>query len=174
MRNVTETTMLVRESVELPASLNPVTRPFQEGWRFLGKVDGERLEKRILKCKWNLFKIADGSRRSGVGDTSQIAIASALKLTLRSVNQYFNCARVGSVQLTVYPWFTLARVLVYPFRIQEGPVLPIPDQAVPSAIVLERKDRSYRSNGLFPLCGNAMPLLKDMLVSSVRSEARIQ
>ena len=63
--------------------------------------------------------------RSGVGQTSQEAIAGALKLALRRVSERFNAAEVESIELKKYPWFVLAKVKVYPYQIQQGAVLSV-------------------------------------------------
>ncbi len=134
MRTIAELNVLLRERTELPVGLKLATVEFREGWNFVRSADARRLEKRIQARGWNFIRIADGSLRSGVGDTSQEAIASALKLALRRVSKHFNAVEVEHIELTQYPWFFLARVRVYPYRIQQGAVLPVPDEAFPVPI----------------------------------------
>jgi hypothetical protein len=129
MRTIDELNLLLRVRVELPEGFTLGTEEFREGWSFSRSLDVCRLEKRILKHGWKFVKIGDGPQGCGVGDTSQEAIASALKLTLRRISEYFNAAEVARIQLTQYPWFFLARVGVCPCRIQHGVVLPVPDNA---------------------------------------------
>jgi len=177
MRTIAELNMLLRERIELPAGMKLATDEFREGWSFIQRSDARRLEKRILKSGWNFIKIADGSLRSGVGETSQEAIASALKLALRRISQHFNAVEVEHIELTRYPWFFLARVRVYPYRIQEGPILAVPDDAMAEPIA-SRTTRSRRlpdgAVELFPDFGSAMPMLKQMLVARASSEAATQ
>ena len=125
MRKIAETNILLRARVELPSGLTLATEEFREGWDLVqtGKATG--LRKKIQTLGWNFIKAGDGSLRSGVGDTSQEAIASALKLVLRRVSNDFNAVEVGHIQLTEYPWFFLARVWVNPYRIQAGMNLPV-------------------------------------------------
>ena len=177
MRTIAELNVLLRKQIELPAGLNFATDEFREGWSFIKSSDARRLEKKVLKSGWNFIRIADGSLRSGVGDTSQEAIASALKLALRCVSTHFNAVEVKHIELTRYPWFVLARVRVFPCRIQEEAILAAPDDAVFDSVP-SRTARSKRLPAgaveLFPNFGSAMPMLKQMLVARAGSEAAAQ
>jgi hypothetical protein len=174
MRTIAELNVLLRARAELPVGLKVATEEFREGWNFMRSGDVGRLEKRIQTRGWSFIKIADGSLRSGVGETSQEAIASALKLALRRVSEHFNAAEVEHIELTQYPWFFLARVRVYPYRIQQGAVLPVPDEAVTEPLAARQRRLPSPSAELFPHFGSAMPMLKEMLVLSGSSQARTQ
>lgn len=130
MHNIAEHTMLVRGRIELPDSLKLVTEEFREGWNFVVSGDAPWLDKEMRGLGWHFIWIAEGMLRSGVGQTSQEAIAGALKLALRRISERFNAAVVEYVELTKYPWFVLARVKVYPYQIQQSAVLSVPDDAV--------------------------------------------
>jgi hypothetical protein len=165
MRTIAELNVLMRTPIELPVGLKLATEEFREGWNFMRTGDARRLERKIQTRGWNFIKIADGELRSGVGDTSQEAIASALKLALRRVSTHFNAVEVEHIELTQYPWFFLARVRVYPYRIQQSAVLPIPDEAAsmpldgrPGRLTPQSVEQSSNFNA-------AMPILKDLLVS---------
>ncbi|MFY9938193.1 MAG: hypothetical protein WAK33_15045 [Silvibacterium sp.] len=134
MRNIAELTILLRGRVELPDNLNLATEEFQEGWSFVQSGDTHWLDKEIRRRGWHFIWIGEGSRRSGVGQTSQEAIAGALKLALRSVSGCFNAAEVESIEVKKYPWFVLAKVKVYPYQIQQGAVLSSFDRTVPLSI----------------------------------------
>jgi hypothetical protein len=129
MRKIAELTMLLRGRVELPANLNLVTEEFQEGWSVVQSGDTHWLDKEIRQRGWHFIWIGEGSRRGGVGQTSQEAIASALKLALRRVSERFNAAEVESIEVKKYPWFVVAKVKVYPYQIQQGAVLSASDGA---------------------------------------------
>jgi hypothetical protein len=177
MRNIAELNMLLRERIELPAGLKLSTDEFREGWSFIKSGNARRLEKRILKSGWNFQRLADGSLRSGVGETSQEAIASALKLALRRVNTYFNAVEVEHIELTKYPWFFLARVKVFPYRIQEGAIFAAPDAAMADETVVGANGSHRLADGsavMFPDFGSAMPMMKEMLAASHASEATAQ
>jgi hypothetical protein len=177
MRTIAELNVLLRERIELPEGLKLSTDEFREGWSFIKRSDARRLEKRILKSGWNFIRIADGSLRSGVGDTSQEAIASALKLALRRVSTHFNAVEVERIELTRYPWFFLARVRVYPYRIQEDAVFAVPDEDLADAFAEKRAGSRHATDGgneMFPGFGSAMPMLKQMLTTGHASEVAAQ
>lgn len=174
MRIIADASILLRTRVELPNGLKLATEEFQEGWEFVRRGKARGLKKKIQTLGWNFIKAGNNSQRSGVGDTSQEAIASALKLVLRRISDQFNTAEVEHIQLTQYPWFFLARVWVNPYRIQAGVSLPVAD-GVPHLPIATRERRlPAHSAALYPEFGSAMPLLKEMLVSSRGSEARVQ
>jgi len=81
---------------------------------------------------------------------------------------------VERIELTQYPWFFLARVRVYPFRIQQGAVLPVGDEIMPFPVAPRRRRLAASSSEMFPNFGSAMPMLKEMLTASRAHEARIQ
>jgi len=175
MRTIAELNMLFHKRVELPSGLKVTTDEFQEGWSFVRRTDARHLGKRIQTRGWNFIRFADGSLRSGVGETSQEAIASALKLALRRVSDHSNAVEVEHIELTRYPWFFLARVRVYPYRIQQGKTLiempGIVSDATPTS---SRRLPGRLPDGgaaLLPQFGSAMPALKELLVSR-RSETK--
>jgi hypothetical protein len=170
MRTIAELNMLLRARTELPDGLNLATEEFREGWNFVRTVNARRLEKKIRTRGWNFIRTADESLRSGVGDTSQEAIASALKLALRRIGTRFNAAEVEHIELTEYPWFFLARVRVFPFRIQQGAALPAPDDSVPAPISSPQRRLPPHAAALYPSFGSAIPQLKQMLISSATAQ----
>ena len=172
MRKITEANVLLRARFELPCGLNLATDEFGEGWGFLRTVNAVRLEKKVRAQGWNFIKIADGSLRSGVGASSQEAIASALKLALRRVSEHFNAAEVEHIELTEYPWFFLARLTLNQYLLQKGPLLAVPAQDLP--ITHREKRLPVNAAALYPQFGSAMPMLKEMLISTRSSEARPQ
>jgi hypothetical protein len=174
MRKIAELNLLLRTQIELPVGLEFATDVFREGWSFVRQSNARRLEKKIVTRGWSFIRIADGSLRSGVGDTSQEAIASALKLALRRISEHFNAVEVERIELTQYPWFFLARVRIYPFRIQQGAVLPVGDETMPISVAPRRRRLTANSAEMFPNFGSAMPMLKEMLTASGVHEARVQ
>ena len=173
MCTIVESNVLLRAQSELPAGFKMATDEFREGWSRIRAGGKQRLEKKVQTKGWNFIRIADGALRSGVGETSQEAIASALKLALRRVGAHSNAVEVERIELTRYPWFFLARVSVNPYRIQQGETLPVSDE--PPTPIVERKRRSpSQAEGLFPQFGAAMPMLREMLLASPSSEAEAQ
>jgi hypothetical protein len=174
MHTIAELNMLLRTQTELPDGLKMATDEFCEGWNFVRSLDAPSLQKAILRRGWSFVRIADASLRSGVGETSQEAIASALKLALRRISTDFNAVEVEHIELTQYPWFYLARIRVYPYRIQESAAVHIPEETMP--LPANSRNRLLPTNAavLYPHFGSAMPQLKQMLILSRGSQAGAQ
>ncbi len=172
MRTIGELNILLHARADLPTGLKLNTEAFEEGWSFVRRADARQLGKRIKTRGWNFIRFADGSLRSGVGDTSQEAIASALKLALRRVSSHSNAVEVEHIELTQYPWFYLARVRVYPYRIQQGSTFIEMPELVPELISARSRSLRGEAEALGAHFGSAMPTLKDMLVSSKISETK--
>jgi hypothetical protein len=172
MRTIAELSMLLRARAELPAGLELTTDDFREGWRFVRKIDAHRLEKKVRTRGWHLIRSADESLRSGVGQTSQEAIAGALKLALRRVSENFNAVEVEHIEITDYPWFFLARVRVFPFRIQQAAAQPLVYEAPRPPLSLRHRRLASCASELFPQFRSAVPMLKEMLVASRDSQEK--
>ena len=166
MRTIAEQNLLLRARIELPEGLRLATDEFREGWEFARVVNAYRLEKQIAAHGWSFIKINNGQLRSGVGDTSQEAIANALNLALRRIRPHFNAAEVEHVELTQYPWFYLARVTVSPRRIQQGTELRLSIEGDPIPAARPSRRLPPSAAALCPYFSSAMPQLKEMLISS--------
>jgi hypothetical protein len=127
MGNIAKLTMLLRGHMELPGNLKLVTEEFREGWNFVRSGGARRLDKEIRRRGWHIIRIGQGSMRSGVGQTSQEAIAGALKLALRCLSERSHAAEVAHIELKIYPWFFLAKVTVYPYQIERSAVVAVED-----------------------------------------------
>jgi len=166
MRNITESNMLLRTPLALPEDLGVATETFREGWQFVRTANAKKMKQKIKARGWNFIRIGDGSLRSGVGDTSQEAIASALRLALLRVGKQFSAAEVEHIEISRYPWFFLARVRVYPYWIQQSEDLPLPVSAPAPPQFPRQRRLPLNAAALYPQFGSAMPMLKQMLVSS--------
>jgi hypothetical protein len=130
MGNIAKRTMLLRGHIELPDNLKLATEEFREGWNIVRSGGARLLDREVRRRGWHFNRIGEGSLRGGVGQTSQEAIAGALKLALRCLSERFNAAEVAQIELKIYPWFFLARVTVYPYQIGRIAVLPVPVEGV--------------------------------------------
>jgi len=166
---VAESNVMLRAQAELPVGFKVATEKFLEGWGRMRSGGVVRLEKKVQVRGWNFLRIAEGAVKSGVGATSEEAIASAL----RRVDAHSNAVEVEQIRLTQYPWFCLARVRVHPYRIQEGAVLPVMAEVAPE-LPLARRRPSHEADELFPDFGAAMPMLKEMLLASASAQASAQ
>jgi len=174
MRKIAELNVLLRERIDLPGRLKLATEEFRDGWRFARTATAQGLEQKIHCSGWNFIKVSNGSLRSGVGDTSQEAIARGLELALRHVDTQFNAAEVDQIELTHYPWFVLARVKILPYLIQVGADAPAFDELSPLLELPPRKRTSIGSPDLYPHFGCAMPQLKQMLIASATARGGLE
>jgi len=143
MPYIAERNLLLRARIEVPAGLKVMKKEFQ-GWTFVSG-DASRVEKKIRTGGWSFVKIADPSMRSGVGESSQEAIASALRLALRRIGEHFNAVEVEHIELKQYPWFFLARIRIYPCCIRQKAVLPLPYEAAPVPIASPQRHLALHS-----------------------------
>jgi hypothetical protein len=174
MHKIAESTVLLRGTIELPCGIKLARDGFQEGWEFLKTGNARRLERKIQKRGWHFIKFEGSSVRSGVGDSVELALASAVKLALRRVSVFFNAVEIQHIQITSYPWFVLARIIVNSYRIQQAQVEPVPDQFAPAAAHSRKPKWPEYAGELYPQFGSAMPLLKQLLIAPRNQEARPQ
>jgi hypothetical protein len=166
MHTIAQSQILLRTRTAMPDGLKVATEEFREGWDFVRSANALRMGKQIMARGWNFVSVADGSLRSGVGDTSQEAIGSALKLALRHISVHFNAVEVEHIELTQYPWFFLARVRVLPYLIQQGAALPVAEEVEAIPALRRQRRPSIDAGLLYPHPGGAMPQLKQLLISS--------
>jgi hypothetical protein len=171
---LTELSVLLRAEAELPPSLLKTSGGFTEGWKIARRGGASLLERTIRRHGWHFIRIADETRQGGVGETSQQAIASALQLALRSISEYFNAVEVRHIHLTRYPWFVLARVGVFPYRIQHSPVQFVPDDALPLPALTRRERLPVNALWLFPQFGREIPATNEMPTQSRSKYGRAQ
>jgi hypothetical protein len=174
MRNIVELNILVRERTDPFLGLKLATEEFRGGWNFVRLMDARRLEKTIHAHRLTCINIADGALRSGVGKSSQEAIANALEITLRHISEQDNVVGVKHIELTQYPWFFFSRVMVCPYRIQKDAVQPALNQSKPFPSTPRHKRLPAHALELYPYSGCAIPMLKEMLIASRNSQARPQ
>ena len=169
MRTIAERNMLLLAQAELPSGIKLTTEEFCDGWTFVRSSDARRLGKKVSAQGWNFLKIADRSLRSGVGDTSQVAIASALKLAIRQVNGKINSVEVEHIELTKYPWFFLARVRINLYRVQKEAELAAMDEPMLNPLPSRSSRTSRGTSELIPNFGAAVPMLKELFLSSTNA-----
>lgn len=174
MPRITELSVLLRAAAELPPSLIMKRGEFMDGWNIAQTGGASPLERRIRSRGWHFIRIAEESGQSGVGDSSQEAIACALKLAVRGFSEYFNVVEVRHIHLTRYPWFVIARLGVCPYRIQQSLVQFVPDNALPLPPTARRRQLPANASWLYPQFGPEMVMLKEMLLQSRTKSVRAQ
>lgn len=166
MHEINERTILLRDRIELPDGLPFPTKAVCEGWLMAWTMNALQMEELIVSRGWTFARIGARTLRVGVGDSVKDAVANALRLGLRRVADYFNAAEVEHIELTQYPWFHLARVSVWPYRIQQSADLPCLEQFTNVAATPRKRRLPPDSSVLFPHFASAMPQLKQLLISS--------
>jgi hypothetical protein len=172
MCTIAESNVIFRAAAELPIGFKLATEEFREGWSRMRTGGARRLQRKLQTRGWNFIRIGDDPMRSGVGKTSQEAIANALRVAVRRAGEGSNAVEVERIELTQYPWFCLARLCVHLYRIQQGSALPVPVEASGAPIARRQTPLPPQTTDLYPELANMMPMLKEMLTSSASSAAR--
>jgi hypothetical protein len=173
MCKIEELSVLLRAKIELPVNFKLATEEFRDGWIFARTTNAQRLEKKIVNRGWNFIKIGDDSLRSGIGDTSQEAIARALSVALRQLHDHFNALEVRHIELTQYPWFCLARVSVCPYRIQRDAVAAVPDGAMPFPVRRSKRLPLPRTPNRLLQFRSEASMMKPLLVLSQSGQRKV-
>jgi hypothetical protein len=170
---IEESKVLLRTRTDLPKGFKVAAGEYVDGWTVMRTGGARRLERKTQACGWHFVSIGGSSVRSGVGGTSQLAIANALRLALKQVDADANAVELECIEFTHYPWFALAKVRTKSYRIQQdaaGPALsPSP---IPSVVLHKRL--SSEASEVFPGFNTAAPMLKEMLVQSRSAAVRAQ
>jgi hypothetical protein len=174
MPDIAEQNIFIREHIKLPDGLILTTDGFREGWRIARTTNVSQLEKQIILHGWNMIEIDDAQLRYGVGDTSEEAMANAYRIFLGHASEVSNVVKVENIELTQYPWFFLAKVQTYPFRIQQSALPPASDHCGPRPAKPRQRRLPSHAGALYPQFGSAIPLLKQMLTSSRTVQTRPQ
>lgn len=174
MHNIAEFTVLLRAKIELPADFRLARDGFEEGWDFVRSGGARRLEKKVRSRGWHFIKFEGSSVRSGVGDTAKSALASAARMALSHVSVFFNAVEIRHIQITNYPWFVLARIIVNSYRIQEAKVEPLADEFIPAASRPSQRKWPDFAVDPYPQFGHDLPLLEQLLTVQRDQEARPQ
>ena len=66
--------------------------------------------------------------RHGFGRTAKTAISNAMTLALNEVKARFNAAELGSVSVSRYPGFQIAKVTIHTRQIQQQSSLSLVDE----------------------------------------------
>jgi hypothetical protein len=172
MYTIAKANMFFRAQPELPAILGLRVDEFRDGWSLVRKASADQLRRRTRKHGWALVRDFGQLQASGVGDTAQLAIACALKLALRNANKRCDAAEVEHIGMTQYPWFYLARVRAYPYRIQQVDDLPVCGKTGNCPELSPQSRTSPSAPDL--LFGCSMSQLKQLLVISQGTERGVQ
>lgn len=146
MRRIAERAMLLRDRTRLPDGFTPATEEFQEGWTFVRSGGTHRLGKKIRADGGLLLSSVARPSHGGTGKTQEAAIASALRLALRRVNNPLNVVQIEQIQVTTYPWFVVARVVLCPYQIQQRPLSLVRDEELELSMLSAEELAAVTSN----------------------------
>jgi hypothetical protein len=172
MNNIAVFNMLLRSQAEYPLNFKMSKDEFRDGWSFARKQNARRLQSKVQRRGWHFIPVGNALQGSGVGATEQAAIACALKLALRRVNDFFNAVEIDHIELARYPWFSLATVRLSRYRIQADATLSIGDETVILPVRSSLRRMGSRSAETLPGFCDAMPMLKQMLVLPRQPESQ--
>ncbi len=147
MRRIAEHAMLLRDRTRLPDGFTPATEEFQEGWTLCPVRRSPSAGEKDTRRWWpSAFKWSLRPSHGGTGKTQEAAIASALRLALRRVNNPLNVVQIGQIQVTTYPWFVVARVVLCPYQIQQRPLSLVRDEELELSMLFAAELAAVTSN----------------------------
>jgi hypothetical protein len=121
MRKISGNTVLLHDDLALPGEIQLTSGKFTDSWKILHSGDARWLHQRIHEVGWHYNVAASkGFTENGIGRTKSAAVVCALKLALLKVSANLNGVEVTHIEMKTYPWFSLARVGIGAFRIQEA------------------------------------------------------
>jgi hypothetical protein len=112
-------TVFLREGCALPERSDLHQIPFCDGWTEANGTLVTDLDFGIRGAGWHFMWIADSYSSRGLGRTQETATHTALVRALEDVKERFNAAELGSMQVTSFLGFKMARVTVHARHIQK-------------------------------------------------------
>jgi hypothetical protein len=111
--------VFLRKACILPDRLDPLREPFGDNWSLVEEIPAPVFDTMIRQAGWHFIWLQGPCSRKGCGRTPQGAIDRALTRALSAVTEPCNAAEFDSVQVTKYPGFLVANVIVQRRRIQQ-------------------------------------------------------
>lgn len=111
--------MFLRTGCGLPPRLRQEQEPFDSGWMLASAVSAAALDVLIRDAGWHFMWIVGSCTRRGTAHTGPAAIHRAVALALKKIAVGYNAAELGSVHISKWPGFQVAKVTLYPRLIRE-------------------------------------------------------
>jgi hypothetical protein len=89
-------TVLIKEGVVLPDSLQIESEPYSKGWRLVQNLDGGGLDRKAQEAGWTLFFMAGEIRSTVLGSDSEGSAGRAVDKLTTKMNG-FNCLEISQV-----------------------------------------------------------------------------
>lgn len=120
--------IFLRTDCLLPDGLDLMREKFDETWSSAGDTIASALDLSIRNAGWHFMWLVGTYSRHGLGRTAKTAISRAITLALNEVKARFNAAELGSVSVSRYPGFQIARVTIHTRQIQQQSSLGLVDE----------------------------------------------
>ena len=120
--------IFLRTGCLLPDGLDLIQEEFDETWLSAGDTIASALDLRIRNAGWHFMWLEGTYSRHGFGRTAKTAISKAITLALNEVKDRFNAAELGSVSVSRYPGFQIAKVTIHARQIQQQASLGLVDE----------------------------------------------
>jgi hypothetical protein len=125
---VKQHSIFLRTGCLLPDGLDLIQQGFDETWSSAGDTVASALDLRIRKAGWHFMWLEGTYSRHGFGRTAKSAISRAITLALNEVKDRFNAAELGSVRVSRYPGFQVAKVTIHARQVQQQASLSLVDE----------------------------------------------
>ena len=120
--------IFLRTGCLLPEGIDLAQEEFNNAWSSAGDTTASALDLRIRNAGWHFMWLVGTYSRLGFGRTAKTAISKAITLALNEVKARFNAAELGSVSVSRYPGFQIARVTIHTRQIQQQSSLGLVDE----------------------------------------------
>ena len=99
--------------------MNPGKRTLDSDWFVVEDFRALDFDRLIRRAGWHFMWLQGARCRRGYGLSEEKAVRRGLLRALNCVPKAFNAAELDSVEITEYPGFKTAVVIVQPLHIQE-------------------------------------------------------
>jgi P2-related tail formation protein len=107
--------------------MDPIRESLDNGWAQVKDLDAPVLDTMIRQAGWHFMWIEGACARIGIGISRQNATRHALDRALDGIARRFNAAELESVEVSRYPGFHIATVILQPRQIQQQTSLDCPN-----------------------------------------------
>jgi hypothetical protein len=111
--------MFLRSRCVLPGGLGLMQESFCGEWMPVEDTMSTALDLKVRNAGWHFLSLEDACSHFGVGRTSASAVGKATRLALNQIKSRFNAAELGSVSVSKYPDFQVAKVTLQTRHIQQ-------------------------------------------------------
>lgn len=120
--------MFLRTGCVLPDGLDLIQEQFCGPWMSVKDTMAAALDLKVRKAGWHFMWLEDAYARFGAGRTAAGAIDQAITRALDRIKDRFNAAELGSVSVSKYPGFRVAKITLYARQIQLQTSLTLVDE----------------------------------------------